>query len=68
MEDMSSIFMYIYTFDVLAINIATGMRTLVYDETTLSLLMGKMSERGTEEAGSYYEIVIFRLHHLSNYL
>lgn len=68
MEDMSSIFMYIYTFYVLAINIATGMRTLVYDETTLSLLMGKMSERGTEEAGPHYEIVIFRLHHLSNYL
>ena len=43
MEYMCALLVHIYPFNVLAINVATQVRTLVYHQALLALLRGKMS-------------------------
>ena len=54
MEYMCAILVHINPFNVLAINVATQMRALVYHQALLALLSGKMCECGSEETGAYY--------------
>lgn len=63
---MRSILVHVDTLDVLAIDVATQVGALVYDETPLALLVGEMGEGGSEETGTYYKIVIYFIGH--NYL
>ena len=54
MEDMCAILMHVDALDVLTIDIATQVRSLVNDQTLLALLMSKMGECGSEKTGAYY--------------
>ena len=44
--------MHVDALDVLTIDIATQVRSLVNDQTLLALLMSKMGECGTEKTGT----------------
>ena len=50
--------MHIDAFNVFTIDVAAKLRTLVYDQTTLALLMSKICECGTKKAGANYEIIV----------
>ena len=60
-EDVGAILMDMDALDILAIDISTQMRTLVDDQTALTLLFGQMGERATIQASSNYQIIV-RLH------
>ena len=47
-----TIFKYIDTFDILTIDVTTQVRTLIYHQTLLALLVGKMGECGSVETGA----------------
>jgi len=49
---MSTILMYMNALNFLTINIPTQMRTFLYNETLLSVFMGKMGECCSEKSGS----------------
>lgn len=49
---LCTIFKYIDTFNVLAIDIPTQVRSLVNNQALLTLLMSKMCECGSEETGA----------------
>ena len=65
MEDVSPILMYVDALYVFAIDIATEMWSLIYHQTSFTLLMSQMGECGTEESGANYKIIIF-LHTSAN--
>ena len=53
MEDVGSIFMDVNAFNILAIDIAAQVGTLVYDKAIFALLFGLMGEGCAEEARAY---------------
>ena len=60
MEDVSTVLMHIDVFNVFTIDVAAKLRTLVYDQTTLALLMSEICECGTKKAAASYEIIVGR--------
>ena len=62
---LCTIFKYINTLDILTIDIATQVRSLVNDQALLTLLMSKMCECGSEKTGANYKIIIFIISHNS---
>ncbi len=61
-EDMGAVFVDINAFDILAIYIATEVGAFVNDEAFLACLTGFVGEGGAEEAGAYYQIIVFLIH------
>ena len=57
-EYVCTIFVYVDALYALAIDVAAKLRTLVYYQTPLPSLAGKVSESGSEEAGADYKAVI----------
>lgn len=55
---MGTVLMHVDAFNVFTIDVAAKLRTLVYDQTTLALLMSKICECGTKKAGANYEIIV----------
>lgn len=49
---MRAILMHVDALDVLTIDVATQMNSLVDDQALLALLVGKMGECGSEKAGA----------------
>lgn len=62
MEDMGTIFMDIDALDVLAIDIAAKMRTLVDDKAALPPAMSHTGESGTIDASSNNQMVVRFIH------
>lgn len=60
-EDVRPILVYVDSLDILAVDIASGVRPLVDDKTSLPPLPGKMRKRGAEQPGTHYQIVIFHI-------
>ena len=60
---LCTIFKYIDTFNVLAIDIPTQVRSLVNNQALLTLLVSKMCECGSEQAGTYNQVVVFFISH-----
>lgn len=50
--------MHVDALNVLTIDVATQVRSLVYHQALLALLVGKMGECGSEETRANYQIVI----------
>ena len=61
MEDVRPVGMDFDAADVLAINVATEVRTPLYDETTVSVARSLIGEGGSCEAGAYNEEVVHQL-------
>ena len=61
-EDMGTVFVDVDTFDVLAIDVTAEVGAFVYDEAGLACLTGFVGEGGAEEAGAYYQIIVFLIH------
>ena len=55
---MRSVLMHIYSMDVLAANVPSGMRTFVDDEASFALLPCEIGECRAKKSGSHYKIVI----------
>lgn len=51
---MRAILMHIDTLNVLTIDVATQVSSLVYHQALFTLLVGKMSECGSIESRAYY--------------
>jgi len=49
-------------FNVLAIDVTAEVGAFVYDEAGLACLTGFVGEGGAEEAGAYYQIIVFLIH------
>ena len=60
-EDMRPVLVYVDSLDILAVDIPSGVGTLVDDKAPLPLLPGKMRKRGAEQPGTHYQIVIFHI-------
>ena len=58
MEDMGSIFMDIYTFDLFRIYITCDMISFVYDKDLLTLIGKLPCTHGTIQSRSDYKIII----------
>jgi len=61
-EDMGTILMYVNTLYTLTIDVTTKLGAFVYDEAGLACLTGFVGEGGAEEAGAYYQIIVFVIH------
>lgn len=61
MEDVRPVLVHVDSLDILAVDIASGVRPLVDDKTPLPPLRGKMRKRGAEQPGTHYQIVIFHI-------
>ena len=69
MEDMCPILMHIDTLNVLTIDVAAQMRTLVYHQTLLTHLLCPIGKRSAEQSGTHYQIIVFHFfHHLHHSL
>ena len=64
MEDVRTIHMYIDTLYLLAVDVTTKMRTLVYYQTFFARLLCAIGECGSEQAGTNYEIIV--VYHIVN--
>lgn len=58
MKDMRSILVYIYTFYVFTIKIATQLWTLINDQTFLTLSFSHTGKGGSKKSGTHYQIII----------
>ena len=56
---MSSVLVYVDAFRFLAIKVSSCVRALVDDKDVLALLLGKISETGSIEPRSDYQIIVF---------
>ena len=63
MENVSSVFMNIDTFNVLAVDIAPQMRTNINYQASLSLMPGFISGCCTIDACANYQKIVFLLVH-----
>lgn len=59
---MSTVFVYVYPRDFLAVDVAAGMGTLVNDKATFAPAVGKMRECGSVKTGAHYQIIILFCH------
>ena len=59
MENMCSIFMYIYTLNHFAIDVASKMMTLVDEKAALTIFCKFMSYCGASETGTNYKKFIY---------
>ena len=58
-EDMCAVFMHIDACDLLAIDVAAEMRTLVDDQASLALAVCLSGKHCSEQPGAHYQIIVF---------
>jgi hypothetical protein len=59
---MGTILVDVNAFNVLAIDVTAEVGAFVYDEAGFASLTGFVGEGGAEEAGAYYQIIVFLIH------
>ena len=59
MENMRTVFMHVYAFDILGIYIAAYVGTPVYHQTFPAGLICLMCKHSAEQSCSHYEIIVF---------
>lgn len=64
-EDMGTVLVDVNAFDVLAIDVTAEVGAFVYDEAGFASLTGFVGEGGAEEAGAYYEVIVYGCCHIT---
>ena len=65
MENVCAVFMYVYSFDVFTIYVASQMVALVDNKTSLALFCQFVSHHGSVESGTNNKIVVFSFFHVA---
>ena len=60
-EDVRAVLVDVDALHLFRVAVAADVGALVHHKTALSLPFGLIGEDGAEEAGSYYEIIIFHI-------
>ena len=58
MEDMRTVIMDIDTLNILCVNIASNVGTLIYNQNRFSMRFSFMCKNGTIQAGANYQIIV----------